>query len=215
MLYGIIMGLDGLNATQILRYNGAFQRSVGLPRLPDTMALRRFLKRLRPRHIRQLVRPHEQLRQALFGRPRSRSSRVFDLDSVVLVLYGHAEGAQAGYNPKQRGRRSYLPLLCFDGVTRDVWAGSLHAGNTHVTSVTLPLLGEAWAKLPPTAREVRARADGAFFDHKLVEWLEARGARYVIVARLTAPIQHRVSTLRYARVSGTVAAAEFRYQPQG
>ncbi len=98
LLYGIIVGLDRINATQILQYNGAFQRIAGFRQFPDATALRRFLKRMRPRHIRQLVRLHDQLRQAVFARPRPRSSLVFDLDSVVLVLYGHAEGARVGYN---------------------------------------------------------------------------------------------------------------------
>jgi hypothetical protein len=62
---------------------------------------------------------------------------------------------------------------------------------------------------------VRVRADAAFFDHKTIEALEARGAAYVVVARLTGPIKRRLSTLRYHRISGEVAAAEFLYQPQG
>jgi hypothetical protein len=30
---------------------------------------------------------------------------------VVLVIYGYAEGAPAGFNLKNRNRRSYHPLL--------------------------------------------------------------------------------------------------------
>ena len=80
--------------------------------------------------------------------------------------------------------------------------GKLHPGNTHVTTVTLALFEEAWAKLPPTIQTVRVRADGAFFDHKLVEWLKSRDAAYVLVARLTGPIKRRLSTLPYQRISG-------------
>ena len=96
LTYTIIAGMDRVNATQILQYNGAFQRIVGFRRFPDQTALRRFLRRLHPRHIRQRVRLHDQLRQALVPRPGPRSSLTFDLDSVVLVVYGHAEGARVG-----------------------------------------------------------------------------------------------------------------------
>jgi hypothetical protein len=48
LLYAILVGLDRINATQILQYNGAFQQIVGLPRFPEQTALRRFLRRLRP-----------------------------------------------------------------------------------------------------------------------------------------------------------------------
>jgi hypothetical protein len=43
------------------------------------------------------------------------------------------------------------------------------------------------------------RADKGFFDHKLIEWVEQQGAGYLIVARLTPPIQCRLSGLRYRR----------------
>ena len=66
LLYAIIVELDRINATQILQYNGAFQQIVGLPQFPDATTLRR----LRPRHIRQMVRLHDQFRQALFAQPR-------------------------------------------------------------------------------------------------------------------------------------------------
>src|SRR3990167_4398484 len=114
LLFAIIMGLRRINKTDILQYNGAFLEMLGLKRFPDQSTLRRFLKRLPPKSIRQLVRLHDSLRAYLFALPRKRSSLVFDLDSTVLIVYGRAEGARVGYNPKKPGRRSYHPLLCFE-----------------------------------------------------------------------------------------------------
>ncbi len=48
ILYAIIAGMDRVNETQILQYNGAFQKLVGLHRFPGQTAIRRFLKRLTP-----------------------------------------------------------------------------------------------------------------------------------------------------------------------
>jgi hypothetical protein len=67
---------------------------------------------------------------------------------------------RGGLQPKKRGRPSYLPLLCFEGNTRDCWEGSYHPGNTHVSTITIPLLERAFAKLPEGVRERRVRADG-------------------------------------------------------
>ncbi len=120
-----------------------------------------------------------------------------------------------GYNPKKRGRRSYLPLLCFEGNTQDGWEGSYHPGDTHVSTITIPLLERAFAKLPESIREVRVGADGAFFDHTIIESIEGKRAFYVIVARLTRPLKNRLPGLRYRCVSSGVWAAEFRYCPQG
>jgi hypothetical protein len=100
-----------------------------------------------------------------------------------------------GYNPKKRGRPSYLPLLCFDGNTRYCWEGTYHPGDTHVSTVTIPLLEHAFAKLPHGIQEVRMRADGAFFDHKIIEFMEGKRAFYAIVARLTRTVPAAVAWL--------------------
>jgi len=215
LLYPLILGLGRIETTEPLKRNGVFQYIAGLRGYPEATTLRRFLHRFGLAGLRAFCRLHDRYRRSLRAATSPHTQAILDLDSTVLTVYGHQEQAAIGFNPKKRGRPSYLPLLCFDGTTRDVWAGSFHPGNTAVATVTLPLLAEAWAKLPATLGAVRVRADGAFFDHKIVEWLEARSAQYVIVARLTRPIKRRLSTLRYHRISGPVAAAEFHYQPLG
>jgi len=60
---------------------------------------------------------------------------------------------------------------------------------------------------------VIVRADKGFYDHKLIEWLEAHKAGFVIVARLTSPIKSKLPGLRYVSPSRGVEVAEFRYQP--
>lgn len=137
----------------------------------------------------------------------------FDLDTTVLTVFGHQERTAVGYNPKKRGRPSYLPLFCFEGNTRDVWQGSYHPGNTNPSSVIRPFLERAFAKLPPSVREVRVRGDGAFYDRKTLELIEARRAFYVIVAHMRRELRRHLRGLRYRRISPGVWAAEFQYQP--
>ena len=148
----------------------------------------------------------------MMGRP---ARAIFDLDSTVLTVYGHQQRAEVGYNPKKRGRPSYLPLLCFEGRSQDCWEGSYQPGNVQAATITIPLLERAFAKLPQPSGPVRVRADGAFFDHKILDFIEGKRAFYVIVARLTRPLKNRLPGLRYHRVSLGVWASEFRYCPQG
>jgi hypothetical protein len=58
------------------------------------------------------------------------------------------------------------------------------------------------------------RADGAFYDHEFVEFLEENRAFYVIVASVKRGFAHRLAGLNYWTVSPGVEAAEFQYQPQ-
>jgi len=108
LLYVLIAGIQRVNKTEILQYNGLFLSLVGLKRFPDQTALRRFLKRLPPSAIRQMVRWHDRLGTQLFAFPQARTQLEFHLDSVVLTVYGHQQGARKGYNPRKKGRRSFL-----------------------------------------------------------------------------------------------------------
>ncbi len=212
LLYPLVLGWGRIETTEPLRYNGVFHYLAGLPGYPEATSLRRFLQRFARAGRNALVKLHDTWRARMIRQP---TRVIFDLDSTVLTVYGHQERAEVGYNPKKRGRPSYLPLLCFEGNTQDCWEGSYQPGNVHVSTITIPVLERAFAKLPEPIAGVRVRADAAFFDHKIIEFIEQNRAFYVIVARLTRPLKNRLPGLRYQRVSSGVLAAEFWYCPHG
>ncbi len=215
LLYAMIAGMDRVNATQILQYNGAFQHSVGLRRFPDQSGRRRFLPRLRPRTIRQLVQLHDRLRAGLFAQPRPRSSLVFDLDSVVLGVSGHAERARVGYTPKKRGRRSSHPLLCFAAHRQEFWHGSLRPGNPGAATGAVPCLRVCLAKVPPgiARSRIRVRGDSGFFGKRSVEFLDGERLGDAIVAQERGPIKDRARECRFRRPATGWEVGEFQYQP--
>lgn len=210
LLYPMLVGLGRIESTGILKQNGVFRFLTGLERYPDATTLRRFLLRFSQRGLEAFLKFHEAVRKQMLTSPRK---IILDLDSTVLTVYGRQEGAEVGYNPKKRGRPSYHPLLCFEGITRDIWDGSFHPGNVHSASVASELLKQAFAKIPSSVREIRVRADNAFFDHEIIEFLKERRAFYAIVAKLSRPVKAKLGSLRFRQVSGETFAAEFRYQP--
>jgi hypothetical protein len=213
LLYPMILGLERIERAQLLRQNGVFQYLTGLQTYPEATTLRRFLLRVAPTALPRVRALHDRLLHRMTVHPKPPSRLVFDVDSTVLVVYGHQEQARIGYNPIKRGRPSYHPLLCFEGQTKDFWHGELRPGDAHTASGTRDLLAACFAKIPAGVRLTIIRADKGFYDHALVEWLEARRARFVIVARLTAPIKRKLPHLRYMSPSRGVEVAEFRYQP--
>jgi hypothetical protein len=213
LLYPIILGLERIERTRLLRQNGVFQYLTGLPSYPDATTLRRFLLRVAPTALPKLRRLHDRFLSRMTAQPRPPTRLIFDVDSTVLVVYGKQEQARIGYNPIKRGRPSYHPLLCFEGRSKDFWHGELRPGDAHTASGTRDLLAACFAKLPAGVRLVIVRADKGFYDHTLVEELEARRARFVIVARLTAPIKRKLAHLRYVSPSRGIEVTEFRYQP--
>ena len=209
LLYPMVLGLERIETTQLLQQNGVFQFLTGLRSYPDPSTLRRFLLRVAPVALPQLRKLHDRLLSRMWARPRGHARLIFNLDSTVLVVYDRQEKARIGYNPIKPGRRSYYPLLCFEAQTHDFWHGELRPGEVGTPRGALQCVQACFAKAPRSGRRVILRADKEFFDHKLVDWVEEQGAGYVIVARLTPPIQRRLGGLRYHRFGWG------GYQPHG
>jgi hypothetical protein len=215
-LYLLIAGLPRVSKTQMLPYNGLFLSLVGLKRFPDQTALRRYLRRLSPKAIRQLARLHDQIRGQLFDLPRPRTSLTFHLDSVVLTLYGKQQGARLGYNPRKRGRPSYHPLLCFEAHGQEFWHGSLRPGDAAANTGARALVARCLQKVPATIarRRLRLLADAGFFSGRLVADLDQAGCGYIIVcskAKSYLPLAQRAG---FKELSFGWAVAEFRFKPQ-
>ena len=216
LIFAIIMGLRRINKTEILQYNGAFLEMLGLKRFPDQTTLRRFLKRLPPPTIRQLVRLHDSLRKYLFPLPHKRTSLIFDLDSMVIVVYGKPEGARIGYNPKKPGRRSYHPIFCFEAHFQEFWHGSLRRGNAAASSGGVAFLKTCLAKVPgQIARSrIRFRMDSGFYRSRIIRFLDGSGCKYVMVAREYSNIKARARTCTFQRLRNGWEVGEFREKVQ-
>lgn len=211
LMFAIIMGLRRINKTEILQYNGAFLEMLGLKRFPDQSTLRRFLKRLPPKSIRQLARLHDSLRAHLFALPKRRTTVVFDLDSVVIVIFGRAEGARIGYNPKKPGRRSYHPLLCFEAHFQEFWHGSLRPGNTVASTGAVPFLKVCLAKVPQgiARNRIRFRMDSGFYGSRVIRFLNNTGCGYVMVAKEYPHIKARARHCKFQSLRNGWEVGEF------
>lgn len=215
LIYAIIMGLRRINKVEILQYNGSFLEMLGVERFPDQSTLRRFLRRLRPEEIRRLARLHDSLRAHLFSMPQRRHSLIFDIDSVVVVIYGRAEKAAVGYNPKKRGRRSYHPLFCFEANLQEFWHGTLRPGNAASSTGIIPFIKVCLQKAPQNMgrSRIRFRMDAGFYSRQVVEFLEEIGCGYVIVAKEHAPLKAAMFRARYYPLRNGWEVGEFTYQP--
>ncbi|MGQ9671655.1 MAG: transposase [Candidatus Aminicenantales bacterium] len=213
LIYPMVVGLSQIETTQLLKHNSVFQYLTGLSASPNPTTLRLSLLRIASRALPRFRRLHDRLLGMMATKPRSPHRTIFDLDFPVPRSYGRQEVAAAGYNPMKNGRKSYYPLLCFNGRTRDLWQGELRPGDVHTSSGVIDLLKETFAKLPESVQIVIIRRDKVFFDHKTIEFLESRRAHFVIVARLSRPIKAKISSLPYTAYRSGLEEAEFFYQP--
>jgi Transposase DDE domain group 1 len=216
LTYPIILGLDRIEAASLLRSNGTFQHVTGLPGFPNPQTLRRFLRNAPAQLHEQLHRVNDRLLQRFIHLPEHRSRLLFDLDSTVLPLFGHQEGAEVGYNPRYRGKRSYDPLLCVEANSSFLWDVELRRGDAGTWAGSEELLACCFLSSPSDIREFRVRADAGFGYGPVLDMLEVRPtAQFAVVARMTRSLKHALKSLCYEQMNPRWEIAEFEHKPHG
>ncbi len=215
LVYPLVLGLDRIETASFLRSNGTFQYLTGLQSFPDPQTLRRFLLQAPPRFWDQLHGVNDRLLQHFIHLPDHRSRLIFDLDSTVVTVFGHQDGAEVGYNPRYRGKRSYNPLLCIEANSSYLWDTELRAGNAGTWEGSAELLDTCFANVPPDIREVRVRADAGFGFNPVFAALESRPTQYAVVARLTQAFRRLLPGLRYEFVNRDWEMADLEHRPHG
>jgi hypothetical protein len=215
-LFAIIAGIGRVESTQSLIHNGLLPPLLGLPDFPHRDTLRSFLWRFDSMHLKHLQTAHDRLRHELCQRLGLLYSAIIDADTTALITYGSQEGTAVGYIPKRRhGQPSYAPIISSEGKSGLSLGMELRAGNVHPSSGAWDFLEQVLDKLPSSiaCTRTRVRLDGAFYDKKIVQSLDARRLRYAIVARMYRPLKNRMVQARYRPFARGWEAAEFSYTP--
>jgi hypothetical protein len=215
LAYPIILGLDRIETASLLRLDGTFQYLSGLQGFPDPQTIRRFLLNA-PADLReQLHRANDRLLQRFIHLPEHRSRLLLDLDSTVVTSFGHQEGAEVGYNPRYRGKRSYDPLLCVEANSSFLWDVELRRGDAGTWAGSEELLACSFLSSPSDIREFRVRADAGFGYGPVLDMLEARPtAQYAVVSRMIPSLKRELGGLRYEQMNPRWEIAEFEHHPR-
>jgi hypothetical protein len=140
-----------------------------------------------------------------------------DTDTTVHTLYGNQMGARKGYNPKNKGKKSYQPILTFLAETREYVWGELRNGDRPDGKQIARHLGEVFASLPGCVRQIFARADSGFYCWEAVQAYEKASAQFIMVARKTSRLVEALHSTAWRPSPKTDAdqQCEFWYQPEG
>ena len=187
-------------------------------RLPPQCTFWRFLASLHLGIARQLLEVQQVLRQRVWSAANVQLRAVtLDTDTTVHTLFGHQMGARKGYNPKNRGKKSYQPILTFLAETREYVAGELRNGDRPTGQQIARHLESVFAALPDTVQTIYARADSGFYCGEAVEAYQKQGCQFIVSARKTARLVEQLKAADWKRSPRTDAdgQCEFRYQPEG
>ena len=147
LLYGMFLGYPRPGQMEILSTDKVFQKVAGLGSFPVQSTISRFLSSLKVSVSQQIAFFNGEFLMQFRDGFRKWTHLTLDLDSHVVPAYGKQQRTGRGYNPKKKGRRSYHPLFCFIGETRDYLAGMLRSGKHHTSYQVIPFLKEVLKKL--------------------------------------------------------------------
>jgi hypothetical protein len=219
IVMGIYLGFARLNQLRYIARDPLLAGILKVTQLPPQSTLWRFLNSLHAGVARQILSIQGRMREAVWAAGNIALKAVtIDTDTTVHTLYGKQMGGRRSYNPKNRGKKSYQPLLSFLAETKEFVAGELHNGDRPTGKQIARHLQEVFQALPRCVVWFLARADAGFYCWEAVEAYERFGCRFVIVARKTARLLEELVAADWKaspRSADADEQCEFWYQPKG
>lgn len=215
LLLGAVAGVKHLSHLAILKTDNVLRKIFDWEKFPADTTFGRIFRLFSFRNCNELSEVEDKVRRKVwkkkwFGRV------TLDIDSSVIGVFGSQEGAEKGYNPLKKGQKSYHPVFCFIAETRECLSSWLRPGNTYPANGAAEFCKECFARLPKGVWKVFVRADSAFFNGALLDFIEGKGASYLIKVKMKG-LEALLEVRKWKKVRNISGfeSAEFEYQCEG
>ena len=197
IVLGLYIGFPRLNQLRFVARDPILTGILKVPKLPVQSTFWRFVNALHLNVARQMLTIMRIMRERVWAAANVKLEVVtIDTDTTVHTLYGRQMGGRKSYNPKNKGKKSYQPMLTFIAETREYIWGELRNGDKPSGHQIGDHIRNVCAALPPGVKQIFGRADSGFYCREAVEAYEECQARFVISARKTSRL---VEQLRQAK----------------
>ena len=208
---GMPIGADSIDDLDVVRHGG-MPALFGGVYAPSTLG--EFLREFTHGHVRQLRAVGRkflvQLARATPLLPDARAVTFIDVDSLLRQVYGkkkqgvgfgHAK--VGGYKVLLRGYNPLVATISTPDAAPVIAATQLRAGNTGSARGAASLVAEAIATTKaalaaqqrPTAVEIVARLDSAFYSRKVIAACRRGGVRFSITIRVDAKVRKAIEAI--------------------
>ena len=218
IVLGLYIGFPRLNQLRFIARDPILTGILKIAKLPVQSTFWRFVNALHRNVAGQILTIMRTMRERVWEAANVKLEVVtIDTDTTVHTLYGQQMGGRKSYNPKNKGKKSYQPMLTFIAETREYVWGELRNGDRPSGKQIGDHLRNVQAALPPGVKQIYGRADSGFYCREAVEAYEAFRARFVICAPKTSRLVEELRRAEWKPSPKTdgEAECEFRYQPEG
>jgi len=215
---GRLLGKERICHFEEIEQDKFLARELGLSngKLPDAKILYKDLERF---DTQEKILGLKQVNDQVNARQLKNQTRVIlDFDSSVETIYGEQEGAAVGYNPRDHGKASFHPLLCFDGVSHNALGFELRSGDAYTSDGTPDMLEDILQSLPENIQTILSRGDKGFGSEKMYAACESKMIGYTIKMKKSNPLLKLALSRPWCRFhEGThiIEYTEFEYQASG
>ena len=183
---GILCGADKLSRVAWLQSDPALAEVLGIEAVASQPTFSRFFKEFTQRTSTALSSLHS---WAVASLPTLKEGYTLDLDSWALLHEdGHQQGVEVGYT-KRGLKPCHRPLIAALAEAKVIANYQLRSGNSACVNGAAEFLRTTVAQLPSHVRLGLLRADGGFGHGSFLDAAEELKLAYIVVARLTQPVQ--------------------------
>jgi len=218
MVLAIYVGFSRLHHLRFVTQEPMLTGILKVARLPPQCTFWRFMASLHLGIAAQLLAVQRRMRARVWEAAHIGLTVVtLDTDTTVHTLFGNQMGGRKSYNPKNKGKKSYQPILTFLAETREYVSGELRNGDRPTGAQIARHLQQVFAALPSQITNIQARADSGFYCWEAVEAYEKQRVEFIISARKTSRLVEELKAAEWKGSPRTDAdgQCEFRYQPDG
>ena len=130
IVLGLYIGFSRLNQLRFIARDPILTGILKVTKLPVQSTFWRFVNALHRHVARQILTIMRILRERVWEAANVKLEVVtIDTDTTVHTLYGQQMGGRKSYNPKNKGKKSYQPMLTFIAETREYVWGELRNGD--------------------------------------------------------------------------------------
>ena len=218
IVLGLYIGFARLNQLRFIARDPILTGILKVTKLPVQCTFWRFVNALHRHIARQMLTIMGTMRERVWAAANVKLEVVtIDTDTTVHTLYGQQMGGRKSYNPKNKGKKSYQPMLTFLAETREYIWGELRNGDRPTGKQIGDHIRNVCAALPAGVKQIYGRVDSGFYCREAVEAYEECNVRFVISARKTSRLVEQLRQAEWQPSKKTDAPweCEFRYQPDG
>ncbi len=190
MLCGHFIGIDKLERLKLLQNDPLINEFDILVKEPETVS--RFLGNFTFKTTQIFRDINFKVFKKLLSKSKLTSITI-DIDSSVINVEGHQEGATKGYNPKKLGNRCYNIQFAFCDELKAYITGFVRSGNTYTANGAAEMIKEIVANIKADDLEILFRMDSGYFDEEIIKTIELLGCKYLIKGKVYPTLSSQVT----------------------